>query len=182
LRDASFSSSPEPLQVYHGDILSYTITNRTDTFPTYVHMLSLNASWNVSTLLWNVRIPPRGQRTGDLSMTLPRRINDSDDDPLLEEVVEDRIVVIFCVGEQCAERMVTAAEWLGSVYVPPVFVEHPGSGEERVRVKVRGVFVPPPNWVVKVFKVQVRTVPRPLHVVAAEAEASSGRGEGTHMA
>jgi hypothetical protein len=124
-------------------------------------MLSLNASWTVSTLLWNIRIPPRQQRTGELSMVLPRRVNQ--DDPLEGE---DTIVVIFCVGEQCAERMVVAQEWLRSVYIPPGVV---GPGEERVEGTVCMGFVPPPNWVVK--SLRVRTVLRPeggMNVLAEE--------------
>lgn len=139
------------LQLYHGDVLSYVISNRTDTLPTYVHMLSLNASWSVTTLLWNVRIPPRQQRTGNLTMAIPGRVND--DDP---PDAEDTILVIFCVGEQCAERLVTSSEWLKSVYMPPVLLE-PGS--ETNEVPVWPFFVPPPNWVVKHFT--IRTMPRP---------------------
>jgi hypothetical protein len=127
-------------------------------------MLSLNASWTVSTLLWNVRIPPRQQRTGELTMVLPRRVNE--DDPV--EAV-DTILVIFCVGEQCAERMVTPAEWLSSVYVPPVLV---GPGEGTVEVPVGRCFVPPPNWVVKCFT--VRTVLRPEGGIEWEVEAREG--------
>jgi hypothetical protein len=139
------------LQVYHGDVLTYAISNRTDSLPTYVHMLSLNASWSITTLLWNIRIPPRQQRTGELTMTIPSKIND--DDPL---EVEDTILVIFCVGKQSGETLVTSSEWLKSVYMPPVLLKH---GSETHEVPVWPFFVPPPNWVVKHFT--VRTVQRP---------------------
>jgi hypothetical protein len=143
-------------------------------------MLSLNASRTVGTLLWNVRIPPRQQRTGDLTMALPRRVyvNADDDDGLVEEA-EDTILVIFCVGEQCAERMVTAAEWLRGVYIPPVLWEPDGSGrgaKER-EVPVWPFFVPPPNWVVKHFT--VRTMRRPLSGGSGLGEKEEGqRGSG----
>jgi hypothetical protein len=116
-------------------------------------MLSLNASWTVGTLLWNVRIPPQEERGGDLTMVVPRRAND--DDPM---EVEDTIVVVFCVGEQCGERLVTPSEWLKSIYLPPVLLE-PGLEEEEGReVPIWPFFVPPPNWLVKEFT--VRTVQR----------------------
>ncbi|KAK4120103.1 hypothetical protein N657DRAFT_625707 [Parathielavia appendiculata] len=144
------TSSSGPLQVCHGEALSYAISNRSDIYPVYVHMLSLNASWTIGIMLWNVRIPPRQQRTGHLTMTLPRRVNN--DDP---QEADDTILVIFCVGEQCAERMVSPSEWLSSVYVPPVLVE---PGKKTVEVPIYPFFAPPPNWLVKDFR--VRTVPR----------------------
>jgi hypothetical protein len=139
------------LQLYHGDVLSYVISNRMDSLPAYVHILCLNASWSVTTLLWNVRVPPRQQRTGELTMAIPSKVND--DDPL---VAEDTILVIFCVGEQCAERLVTSSEWLKSVYMPPVLLEH---GSDTNEVPVWPFFVPPPNWVVRHFT--TRTIQRP---------------------
>ncbi|KAK3291539.1 uncharacterized protein B0H64DRAFT_366873 [Chaetomium fimeti] len=154
----------DPLHLHDGDVLAYTLSNRTDTHTAYVHMLSLNASWTVGTLLWNVRIPPRQQRTGELTMALPRRVND--DDP---PEAEDTIVVIFCVGEQCAERLVTPAEWLRSVYVPPVLLK-PGVGS--VRVPVWPGFVPPPNWVVMGFG--VRTMPRVRDEEGVEGDEGGG--------
>jgi hypothetical protein len=107
------------LQLCHGDVLSYAISNGTDSLPTYVHMLSLNASWSITTLLWNIRIPPRQQRAGELTMAIPGKVND--DDPL---EAEDTILVIFCVGKQSGETLVTSSEWLKSVYMPPVLLEH----------------------------------------------------------
>ncbi|KAK4096347.1 hypothetical protein N658DRAFT_519264 [Parathielavia hyrcaniae] len=151
--------SSGPLEVCHGETLNYTISNRTDTSPAYVYMLSLNASWTIGTLLWNVRIPPRQQRSGHLTMSLPRRVNNDEDDDDPVQKADDTILFIFCVGEQCAERMVSPSEWLRSVYVPPVLV---GPGEKMsVEVPVWPFFVPPPNWVVKAFRITVRTVPRP---------------------
>ncbi|KAH6617537.1 hypothetical protein F5144DRAFT_624215 [Chaetomium tenue] len=81
------------LHLHDGDVLTYTLSNRTALHTASVHMLSLNASWTVGTLLWNARLPPRQQRTGELTMVLPRRVNE--DDPA---EAEDAIVVIFCVG------------------------------------------------------------------------------------
>jgi hypothetical protein len=144
-------ASSDELQLHDGDVISYVLSNRTNHHPTYVHMLSLNASWTVGTLLWNVRIPPRQQRTGNLTMVLPRRIND--DDPV---EAEDTLLVIFCVGEQCAERLMSSAEWLRSVYIPPVLLEPDAQSSE---VPIWPFFVPPPNWVV--HQVTMRTVPRP---------------------
>lgn len=145
----STSTAPK-LEFSHGDVLSYVIANHTDSLPVYVHMLSLNASWTIGTLLWNIRIPPQEERAGDLTMMVPRRAND--DDPM---EVEDTIVVIFCVGEQCTERLATPSEWLKGVYLPPVLLE---PGAEGGEVPVWPLFVPPPNWTVRAFT--VRTVQR----------------------
>ncbi|KAJ4294672.1 hypothetical protein N0V88_004902 [Collariella sp. IMI 366227] len=155
----SFDASSNKLELVHGDSIRYTISNHTDVLPTFVHMLSLNSSWTVSPLLWNVRIPPRQKRTGDLTMVLPRKVND--DDPA---EAEDMIVVIFCVGEQCVERLLTPSEWLKSIYVPPVLLE---AGMEGSEVPVWPCFVPPPNWVVRHFT--VRTVQRPTTSTAGFA-------------
>ncbi|KAH6613626.1 hypothetical protein B0J18DRAFT_473330 [Chaetomium sp. MPI-SDFR-AT-0129] len=140
----------QQLQSHDGDTLSYVITNRTEIHPAYVHMLSLNSSWRINTLLWNVRVPPRQQRTGDLAMFLPPKV--SEDDP---QDAEDTIIVIFCVGEQFSEQMVSSAEWLRSLYVPPVLLD---PGVKAGEVPVWPFFVPPPNWVIK--QLSVRTVPR----------------------
>lgn len=140
------------LQLFHGDSLRYIISNRTDSHTAHVHMLSLNASWTIGTLLWHVHIPPRQQRTGDLTMVLPGPVND--DDP---PEAEDTILVIFCVGEQCSERLVTSSEWLKGIYIPPLLLE-PGTDSNK-GVPVWPFFVPPPNWLVKHFT--VRTVQRP---------------------
>ncbi|KAK3305186.1 uncharacterized protein B0T15DRAFT_484882 [Chaetomium strumarium] len=137
------------LELFHGDCLRYVISNRADSHPVYVHMFSLNASWTVGTLLWHVQIPPKQQRTGELTMTLPRQVHG--DGPA---EVEDTIVVIFCMGEQCSERLVTSSEWLKSIYIPPMLW---GSDVEK-EVPIWPFFVPPPNWVVKQFT--VRTVQR----------------------
>ena len=139
------------LLLYHGDALCYAISNRTDSLPTYVHMLSLNASWRVTTLLWNVRIPPRQQRTGELTMAIPGKVND--DDP---PEAEDTILVIFCVGNQSGETLVASSEWLKSVYMPPVLFDH---DSETNGAPMWPFFVPPPNWVVRHFT--IRTVQRP---------------------
>ncbi|KAK4142665.1 uncharacterized protein C8A04DRAFT_29617 [Dichotomopilus funicola] len=138
------------LQSHDGDTLSYVITNRTEIHPAYVHMLSLNSSWRINTLLWNVRVPPRQQRTGDLTMLLPPKVRE--DDP---QDAEDIIIVIFCVGEQFSEQMVSSTEWLRSLYVPPVLLD---PGAKAGEVPVWPFFVPPPNWVIK--HISVRTVPR----------------------
>jgi hypothetical protein len=139
------------LQLCHGDVLSYAISNGTDSLPTYVHMLSLNASWSITTLLWNIRIPPRQQRTGELTMAIPGKVNN--DDPL---EAEDTILVIFCVGKQSGETLITSSEWLKSVYMPPVLLEH---GSETHEVPMWPFFIPPPNWVVK--HITIRTEQRP---------------------
>lgn len=154
--DRAHEASPRgALQLYQDDVLSYAVSNRTDNHPVYVHMLGLNASWTVSTLLWNTRIPPRQQRTGDLTMTLPPPANDGDD----HSEAEDTILVIFCVGEQCAENLVSASEWLRSVYLPPVLL---GPEMEGRDVPVWPFYLPPPNWLVK--SVTVRTVRRTQEV------------------
>jgi hypothetical protein len=139
------------LQLCHGDVLSYAISNGTDSLPTYVHMLSLNASWSITTLLWNIRIPPRQQRTGELTMAIPGKVNN--DDPL---EAEDTILVIFCVGKQSGETLVTSSELLKSVYIPPVLLEH---GSETHEVPMWPFFIPPPNWVVKHFTIRIEQRP-----------------------
>lgn len=183
---SSKSSTPSPwliqqLTLTQGDILHYKLSNRTpSSLPAYVHMLSLNASWSVSTLLWNVPLPAGQEREGDLKMHLPHSVdkaqgeNDDDDqggnEKGMQEAV-DTILVIFCVGvgvgeqQQCAERLGTAKEWLSGLYVPPVVVT-PRSGEERgedygpdvpgrsIEAEVWPFFVPPPNWLVMSFRVR----------------------------
>ncbi|SPQ26440.1 548b9f0d-7290-4e60-957b-ee2b088f12f2 [Thermothielavioides terrestris] len=140
----------DKLELFNGDSIRYVVSNRTNCHPAHVHMLSLNASWTVGVLLWHVHVPPRQQRTGELSMALPRRVNA--DDPT---EANDTVLVIFCVGEQCAERLTTASEWFKSIHVPPVWLD-PEKAE--IEVPVRPFFVPPPNWLVKRFS--IRTLPR----------------------
>ena len=181
-REEAEEESNNLLHLRDGDVLAYTLSNRTHLRTAHVHMLSLNASWTVGTLLWNVRLPPRGQRTGELTVVLPRRVNA--DDPA---EAEDMIVVIFCVGSQggcCGERLVTPAEWVRGVYVPPVLLgmegwelgrgggegggvtgvesgrgNGDGSRSGRVSAPAGAAawlgFVPPPNWIVKSFGVCV---------------------------
>ena len=152
------TSDPIPiLYLTHGDVLSYVLSNRTPSFPAHVHMLSLNASWTVGTLLWNVRLPAGQDRAGDFTMVVPHPVNKDEDDPEME--AEDRIIVIFCVGERsgCTERLMTPSEWLKGLYIPPVLVE-PGEEcleKKRKELPVWPFFVPPPSWVVK--EVVVRT-------------------------
>ncbi len=147
----SQNASSGTLQLFHGGSLRYIVSNHTDNHTAHVHMLSLNASWTIGTLLWHVHLPPGQQRTGNFTLVLPRKVDD--DDPA---EAEDTIVVIFCVDEQCAERLATSSEWLRSVYVPPVLLE---PGTESKQVPVWPFFVPPPNWFVKHFT--IRTVQRP---------------------
>jgi hypothetical protein len=150
----SENASSGNLQLLDGDSLRYAISNRTDSHAAHVHMLSLNASWTIGTLLWHVHLPPRQQRTGDLTMVFPSPVND--DDP---PDAEDTILVIFCVGEQCSEQLVTSSEWLRSIYIPPVLLESGTTDPNKNGVPVWPFFVPPPNWLVKHFT--VRTVQRP---------------------
>ena len=145
------NASSGRLELFHGDSLRYTVSNRTDNHTAHVHMLSLNASWTVGTLLWHVHLPPRQHRTGDFTLVVPRKVNN--DDPT---EAEDTIVVIFCVGEQSSERLLSSSEWLGSVYIPPVLLV---PGVEANDLPVWPFFVPPPNWCVKRFT--IRTVQRP---------------------
>ncbi|KAK0707863.1 hypothetical protein B0H67DRAFT_543167 [Lasiosphaeris hirsuta] len=140
--DVSFNR----LQVYHGDMVSYVISNRLETAPVHMHMLSLNASWSIGTLLWNVRIPPLGERTGELTMTIPRKVND--DDP---NEIEDMIIIIFSVDWLCGERFRSAAEWLKSIYTPPILIT---PERQHQSVSTWLPFVPPPNWQVRYFTVQ----------------------------
>ncbi|KAK3682948.1 hypothetical protein B0T22DRAFT_297624 [Podospora appendiculata] len=86
------------LRLHNGENFSYVIANRTDAVPVYVHMLCLNASWTIGTLLWNTFIPPRGETSGDLAISIPRKVNELDADE-----IEDTILVIFCVGEQLGD-------------------------------------------------------------------------------
>ncbi len=139
------------LHLAQGGGVQYIISNRTDDHSAHVHMLSLNASWTIGTLLWHVHLPPRQLRTGELSVVPASKVND--DDP---PETDDTILVIFCVGEQCAERLVTASEWLRKVYIPPVLLE---PGTDTQEGAVWPFFVPPPNWLVKHFT--IRTVQQP---------------------
>ncbi|KAK4182454.1 hypothetical protein QBC35DRAFT_457281 [Podospora australis] len=139
-------------QLYHGEMFSYVLCNYSETLPVYVHLLSLNASWTIGTLLWNVRLPPGSQRTGDLNMAIPRKVNDDDPD-----VVDDTLVVIGCFGEQCIERLVTPMEWLKNIYMPPVLLAR----EKKIGdVPVWLPFIPPPNWQIRHFT--IRTIPKEL--------------------
>ncbi|KAK0615242.1 hypothetical protein B0T17DRAFT_620037 [Bombardia bombarda] len=157
LDDASFAH----FQMYDNETFSYVISNKTSSIPVYVHILCLNASWTVGTLLWNVRIPPMSEKTGDLTMTIPRKVNDDDGTE-----IEDKILVIFRVGEQYCESYGITEEWLRRIYVPPVIV--PVDGEKGAASGSAGCalsrhscwlpFVPPPSWQVRYFT--VRTVPR----------------------
>ena len=145
------NASSGRLELFHGDSLRYTVSNRTGNHTAHVHMLSLNASWTVGTLLWHVHLPPRQHRTGEFTLVVPRKVNN--DDPT---EAEDIIVVIFCVGEQSSERLLSSSEWLRSVYIPPVLLV---PGVEANGLPVWPFFVPPPNWCVKRFT--IRTVQRP---------------------
>lgn len=139
------------LHLAQGGRVRYIISNRTDDHSAHVHMLSLNASWTIGTLLWHVHLPPRQQRTGELAVVPAAKVNDND-----PPEADDTILVIFCVGEQFAERLVTASEWLRKVYIPPVLLN---PGEAVQEGPVWPFFVPPPNWLVKHFT--IRTVQQP---------------------
>lgn len=144
--EASFRN----IRVQHGDTISYVISNKLRAAPVHLHMLSLNASWSIGTLLWNARIPPMGERSGDITMVIPRKINDND-----EDAIEDTIIVIFCVGEQSADRFRSVAEWLRRIYLPPVVLS-PGRRSQSVPTWLP--FVPPPNCQVRQFT--IKTAPR----------------------
>ncbi|KAK3998092.1 hypothetical protein QBC44DRAFT_255 [Cladorrhinum sp. PSN332] len=145
-------------QLYHGEMFTYVLSNYTKNLPVYVYMLSLNASWTVGNLLWNVCIPPGAgcERTGDLTMSIPRKINDDDPD-----VIEDTMVVIASFGEPCGS-MGSPAEWLRSVYVPPVLFMAASDDDSKSNcerdVPVYLPFLPPPNCQIRFFT--IRTVPR----------------------
>ncbi|KAK1755391.1 hypothetical protein QBC47DRAFT_460409 [Echria macrotheca] len=154
LEDASFRR----VEARHGDSLSYVISARVpdDRIPVHVHMLSLNASWTISTLLWNARVV--GERSGEITVTIPRKVceeTDGDD-------IEDTIIVVFCVGEQAVDRFRTAADWLRRVYLPPVLLLE-GTHQS---VPTWLPFVPPPSWQVRYF--EIHTVP--VHGVDLEEE------------
>ncbi|KAK4223381.1 hypothetical protein QBC38DRAFT_425526 [Podospora fimiseda] len=142
-------------QLYHGEMFTYVLSNYTQDQPVYVYMLSLNASWTVGNLLWNVCIPAGTgcERTGDLTMSIPRKVNDDDPD-----VIEDTMVVIASFGEPCL-GMSSPVEWLKRVYVPPVLVAG-GEGSEKDGDKEVYYlpWLPPPNCQVRHFT--IRTVPR----------------------
>jgi len=144
--DASFCN----IRAQHGDSISYVVSNRLREVAVHFHMLTLNASWTVGTLMWNARIPPMGERSGDITMIIPRKLNDSD-----EDFIEDTIVVVFCVGEQSVDRFKSAAEWLQRIYLPPVVLP---SGRRSQSVPTWLPFVPPPNCQIRHFTVQ--TVPK----------------------
>jgi len=145
--DDAFGSE---IRVLQGDRLSYVISNRLSDVPVHVHMISLNASWSIGNLQWDIRVPPLGMRSGDMIMAIPPNVNDDDD---LE--IEDTIVVIFCTGEQSVDRYSTASEWQKRIYLPPVLL----SAEHRSQsVPTWLPFVPPPNCQIRHFT--VRTAPR----------------------
>ncbi|KAK4456718.1 hypothetical protein QBC42DRAFT_190347 [Cladorrhinum samala] len=175
-------------QLFHGEMFTYVLSNYSE-MPVWVYMLSLNASWTVGTLLWNVCIPPGAkwertggsgsERTGDLSMSIPRKLNDDDPD-----VIEDTMVVIACFGEQFGGHgrggggmigVTTPEEWLKNIYVPPVLVEDGSEGKDNNEVQQVPVwlpFIPPPNWQIRHFT--IRTVPREVRRSSDESERGGG--------
>jgi hypothetical protein len=108
-------------------------------------MLSLNASWTIGQLQWNVRVPPLGVRSGDMMMTIPAAISEDDD-----AEIEDTIIVIFCVGEQSVDRYRTPSEWHERIYLPPVLLTSDHRGQS---VPTWLPFVPPPNCQVRHFTI-----------------------------
>lgn len=137
-------------QAFMGDRISYVVFNRLTDAPVHVHMLSLNASWTVGQLQWNLRVPSMGVRSGDMMMSIPAKVNEDDDTE-----IEDTIIVIFCVGEQSVDRYRTPSEWHERIYLPPVLLTSDHRGQS---VPTWLPFVPPPNCLVRHFT--IRTSPR----------------------